>query len=246
MSGAAEQEPGAPAATGRRVRTAADWRLSLSTLAVGAAVIAFLTWYNLTGFQLGRASSFPQGRSWEEYLLVNVTGLVFPPFLLVFTVLRMPASAFGFRPSVRGIWRLALLFFVVMLPVLWVVSLRPEFRSFYPMQPQAAYDWRFFFYFETTYGFYLFCWEWFYRGFLTFGLERALGAGAAIAIQAAAFGIMHWGKPPAEFASSFVGGAILGWLALRARSFLPGFWIHWGIAVVLDCLAIHARAHGLF
>src|SRR5204863_6812623 len=130
----------------------------------------------------------------------------------------------------RGSGGLATLFFAAMLPILLVVSRFAVFQQTYPLQLQAAYSWPYLVYFEFTYGFYLLCWEWFYRGFLTFGLARAFGAVPAIVLQAIAFGIMHWGKPTPEFVSSFFGGAVLAWLALRARSFLPGFYLHWSIA----------------
>ena len=85
---------------------------------------------------------------------------------------------------------------------------------------------------------YLFCWEFFFRGYLLFGLARSFGI-AAIALQSVPFGIMHWGKP--EFLLSFVGGLILGCLAYRAKSFLPAFIVHWVAAVGLDLFVVAAR-----
>lgn len=220
-------------------------RISWSTLLIGAVVVAFLTRYNLQNYTVWSTATSRAYRSFEEYLVVNITLLMLPSFLLIFGLFRGPADDFGFAPPEHGSGRIALIFFAAMIPVLLIVSRFPEFRATYPLQTQAAYSWRYFFYFEIAYGFYLFCWEFFYRGFLTFGLRRAFGDIAAIGIQAAAFGLMHWGKPMPEFISSFFGGAILGWLAIRARSFLPGFLLHWAIAFTLDCLAIHAR-HGIF
>jgi len=221
-------------------------RVSIPVLLLGAAIVAFLTRYNLQNFTVWSTTANRSYRSFEEYLVVNIGCLTLLPFLLIFGVLRLRADEFGFAPAERGTGRIALLFFVAMLPVLFIASRFPEFRSTYPLQQQAAFSWRYFVYFELAYGFYLFCWEWFYRGFLTFGLRRAFGDIAAIAIQALAFGIMHWGKPMPEFISSFFGGAILGWLALRARSFFPCFLLHWAIAFTLDCLAIHARPGAIF
>jgi membrane protease YdiL (CAAX protease family) len=218
-------------------------RVSIGVLLSGALIIAFLSRYNLSG------RTFLPGhlpRTWEEYLLVNIAGLLFVPFLLVFGLFREKAEAYGFRPPEPGAARLAFFLFLLMLPILLIASRFPDFRSYYPMQPDAARDWGYFFYFEVTYGLYMFCWEWFYRGFLTFGLARRFGYPAAIILQTAGFGLMHWSKPMLEFQFSFLGGAILGWLAVKSRSFLPCFALHWAVSVTFDALAIHAKPGGIF
>lgn len=234
-------QAGPSSATVRRNRL-----VSLSVLALGALIVVFLTAYNLQIYSVWSSSSTRSYRSFEEYLVVNVTCLILFPVLLIFGVLRESADDYGFSPPQRGAARIALLFFAAMLPVLLIASRFPPFHNAYPIQQQAAFSWRYFLYFELAYGFYLFCWEFFYRGFLTFGLRRAFGDISAITLQALAFGIMHYGKPTPEFIGSFFGGAILGWLAIRARSFYPGFLLHWAIAFTLDCLAIHARPGAIF
>jgi membrane protease YdiL (CAAX protease family) len=90
-----------------------------------------------------------------------------------------------------------------------------------------------------VYGLYLFCWEFFFRGFLLFGLSRSLGPWVAVFAQMIAFGVMHHGKP--EFLGSFVSGAALGILALRSKSFMPCFVLHWTISILFDVLAIMAK-----
>jgi hypothetical protein len=49
-----------------------------------------------------------------------------------------------------------------------------------------------------------------------------------------------------EFYGSFVAGIALGWLAVRGRSFLPCFALHWAIAFTFDVLVIQARPGGIF
>jgi len=226
--------------------TANPWLVSLTALLVGTATVLALFRYNYqynVVWAIGKTGPF---RSWDEFLLINIVGLVFLPFLLILGVFRENASEFGFRPAEKEGTRFAWIFLAVMLPCILVASRFSDFRHYYPIQAQAAYDLRYLIYFEVSYGFYLFCWEYFYRGFLTFGLARRFGFPAAIVLQAVAFGALHYGKPPMEFAGSFVAGIALGWLAWKARSFLPGFLLHWFIAVSFDLLAIHARAGGLF
>jgi uncharacterized protein len=217
--------------------------VSWSVLALGATVVFWLTRYNLqphTAWSVDGESY----RSWEEFLLVNITGLVLPPALLMLGVLRDRADRFGCRPASRDANRIAFGLYLVMLPVLFIASRQPAFQNYYPMQSMAAYSWRYFLYFELTYGLYMLCWEFFYRGFLTQGLARAFHAAIAIGLQAVAFGVMHISKPMPEVLGSFVAGVALGWLALRGRSFYPCFALHWAASVTFDVLIIHAKPGG--
>ena len=217
----------------------------LGTAALGVLVIGALTRYNMSGTSVWSSTASPAYRSWDEYLLVNITGIFFLPCLLVLGLYRQPLSSYGVAAPAPGAARIAWVFYAAMAPVLVLISRQPVFYHQYPMLAAAGYAWPTLAAFELTYGFYFFCWEFFYRGFLTFGLGRALGYPAAIAIQSVGFGIMHYGKPVPEFYSSFAGGAILGWLAVRGGSFLPCFALHWAISATLDLLAIHARHTGL-
>jgi len=46
------------------------------------------------------------------------------------------------------------------------------------------------------------------------------------------------GSIPAAFA--------LSWLALRVRSFLPCFWVHWAVQLTLDALLILGDGAGTY
>lgn len=78
-------------------------------------------------------------------------------------------------------------------------------------------------------GVYLFCWEWFFRGFLLFGLAQGWTWPVAILVQAALFGFAHAGKPQPEMLGAFAGGAVLGLIAWREKSFLTAFLTHYWI-----------------
>jgi membrane protease YdiL (CAAX protease family) len=52
---------------------------------------------------------------------------------------------------------------------------------------------------------------------------------------------MHYGKPHIEMIVSFPAGLILGLLALRAKSFLPCFVLHFAAALTFDILVIGSR-----
>jgi len=231
--------------TQNRPSTRNGW-ISGATLLLGTCVVVFLTRYNLSLYTAWSSGPNRPYRTWEEYLVVNTTGLLLLPFLLIFGAFREEAAEFGFRLPRPEATRIAWLLFLAMLPVLLVASRFPDFQNYYPIQKQAAVDGGYLVYFELTYGFYMFCWEFFYRGFLLFGLARALGGPAAIGIQAFAFGTMHYGKPTSELFSSFIAGVALGWLALRGRSFLPCFAVHWAVSITFDLLVIWAAPGGIF
>lgn len=240
-SPAAESEPPPPDGSSTR------WVVPVGTALIGTAVIVFLTRYNMSGERYGvnhYLRALP--RSWEEYLLVNITGLTLFPFLLIFGGFRQRAEEFGFRPAVPPAAKLAVGFYALMLPVLYFASRQPQFFQFYPMQSRAGEDWTFFLYHQLTYGMYFFCWEFFYRGFLTFGLAKGIGFPAAIVAQSIGFAIMHYGKPMPEVYGSFIAGIALGWLAMKGRSFYPCFLLHWAISLTFDLLTIQARPGGVF
>lgn len=127
-------------------------------------------------------------------------------------------------------WRrhalMALGLWAAMLPVLWFAAQNPAARANYATYLPPVETARDSAMLLGSLVVYMFCWEWFFRGFLLFGIAQGMGAIAAIVLQAAIFGFAHTGKPLPEMASSFVGGAILGAICWREKSFLPAFLAH--------------------
>jgi membrane protease YdiL (CAAX protease family) len=72
---------------------------------------------------------------------------------------------------------------------------------------------------------YMAAWEFFFRGFMLFGL-RKFGFAAANVLQTLLFFFMHFGKPAPELYSTLVTGLIFGYLTWRCRSVLPMIIIH--------------------
>ena len=116
-----------------------------------------------------------------------------------------------------------LIFISFMIPILWVVSSFPAFVEKYPHLSMAKTDYRIFIYYEIGMLFYLYAWEFVFRGFLLFGLYPKFGY-YSVLIQLIPFVILHNGKPALETFSAILGGIALGILALRTRSFLYGFF----------------------
>ncbi|MBI5831167.1 MAG: CPBP family intramembrane metalloprotease [Armatimonadetes bacterium] len=140
-------------------------------------------------------------------------------------------------------WTLAMLVFMVVLIVLYAGG-QSQFTSFYPMFRGEWPNWSpvrdgygFLVAFEIAQGCYFLAWEYFFRGWMLFRLEPLCGPNA-ILWQTIPFVLMHLGKPGPELHSSLIAGLVLGWLALRSRSFWPCFLLHWSAACTMDLVAV--------
>ena len=102
----------------------------------------------------------------------------------------------------------------------------PEFRSYYRMY---AINWPGLLLHTALY---MFAWEFLFRGYMLFGLEKSIAKGA-IFVQVIPFVLLHLGKPFLETLACIPGGFIFGYVAYRTRSFLPCFVIHFGIYVMM-------------
>lgn len=217
---------------------------------LGAAIVWGLAWFNFTPERYGNF--------YDRFLLVNTMALLWVPMLSVLLVFKADAASFGWSAvSSRKVWLWVGWLFAGTLVLVFLVAGRKLFQDYYPMfkrfngfpmvfsdyprkNPFVVAPWEMVFG-ELSYGYYLFCWEFFFRGYLLFGLQKSLGSVAAVLLQAIAFGLLHWGKP--EMIPSFAGGIILGILALKAKSFLPCFVLHWAASISLDVLVVAFRPH---
>lgn len=154
-----------------------------------------------------------------------------------------PLSSIGFRAA--GVGRhlpVYLGLFALMVPVLLLVSRRPDFLDTYPFVRRALAERRVLIVWEAAYVFQFFALEAFFRGYLLFTTAR-VAPKAAIAVVAAPYTMIHFHKPFPECLGALGAGLLLGFLALRYRSFLGGVVLHSLVAVTMDLLAV-SRAAG--
>ncbi len=159
------------------------------------------------------------------------------PFLILFVFRRKPQD-FGISLGRLKRWINEVIFFYLIMVVILVIAFRfTNLKHVYPLYRRAAQGLDQFLLYQGIQLFYMFGWEFFFRGFMLFGLERKFGR-ASILIQTIPFAIMHFRKPQLEAYGSIFAGIFLGILGLRARSFLPCVLIHFLIVVTADILGI--------
>jgi membrane protease YdiL (CAAX protease family) len=160
------------------------------------------------------------------------------PVLIIVFVLREHPRDWGFR--VRGQWhqlRPYAVALVFMVPIVYLVSALDSFQATYPFYDQAVEGGWHFWGYHLFYGLQFLGLEVFFRGFLLFGLYARLGF-YAIPVMVIPYTMIHFGKPVPETFAAIVAGFVLGYLALKSKSVLWGFAIHWGVAITMDLMVI--------
>ena len=159
------------------------------------------------------------------------------PVLFIKLKIKKPLRDFGFG---FGDWPFGLrlvLFSVPLLvaPLIYIASLMPDVRAEYPLVKLLHTRHDLILQYELAYiFFYYIAWEFFFRGFLLFGLKERFGNMNAILIQTISSSLIHIGKPEGEIIGAIFLGFIFGALALRTRSIWYVFILHAFIGVLTD------------
>lgn len=152
---------------------------------------------------------------------------------------RRPLSELGFT---LGDWRFGLrasaVLMVVLPPLLWINAGSPAFQAEYPLAKLAGASWLHFLGWQACYAVYYFAWEFFFRGFWQLGQRRRVGLWGALIMQASISTLLHIGKPEGETLAAVVAALGFGLLALRCRSFLYLFLLHWYVGALTDLFCL--------
>lgn len=142
---------------------------------------------------------------------------------------------FNYRPY--------LLMLLIMLPLLYWASLRPDFLHAYPRYKAGMVEyywgidnWLTVSAYELSYSLQFVCLELFFRGFIVLSLSKYLGS-SSVWVMVAVYVFIHFGKPLPETIGSFFGGYILGVIAYYSKSVLGGMLIHIGVALGMELFA---------
>lgn len=167
------------------------------------------------------------------------------PLLIIVAVLRQSPRDWGFR--LRGILpHLPLygLLYVVMIPLIIWASSFASFQTQYPFYDGAAAGGLHFWLYAAGYWVQFLGVEAFFRGFLTFGLFPRFGWNAVV-IMTIPYVMIHFPKPMPEAFAAVFAGLILGTLALRSKSFIPGVMVHVAVAFSMDFAVLSRELGGV-
>jgi uncharacterized protein len=160
----------------------------------------------------------------------NLIYYLFIPLAAGFLIFRDKPWDYGIR---IGRWKLAIVLTTITLAVFSLIvygaSKIPEVYRYYHMY---SVNWP---PYILTRALYMFAWEFIFRGYMLFGLERSIGK-SAIFVQTIPFVLLHFGATDLETLVTIPEGFVLGYVAYKTRSFLPCFIIHIGIDVLMDVL----------
>lgn len=180
------------------------------------------------------------------------TIVMFACAFLLFGLLPLAIIHFYFRESLAdyglriGDWRTwlpvtVILFLIIAAAMLYPASKTEAMRSFYPFDKSAT-DAVGFIRLQLFRGLLFYsAWELLFRGFILFGLKNKLGDWTAICIQTIASCMWHIGFPAAEILSSIPAGILFGMMAIRSKSILWPFILHYFIGITLDFFIVFAH-----
>jgi membrane protease YdiL (CAAX protease family) len=208
-----------------------------------------LTLYRYHGYPEYFYSYFPQfvnlpdgdlyARGWQ--FVVFFILMFVAPVLYIKLVMKRPLSDFGFGlGDIKwgSKWLIAIPLLVV--PLIYISSKMPDVQSEYPLAKTLLADQSHLFVYELGYiVFYYIAWEFFFRGFLLFGLKERFGAFNAVLIQTISSCLIHIDKPEGEIIGSIFIGILFGMIALRSRSIWWVFLLHISIGVLTDLFIIY-------
>lgn len=160
------------------------------------------------------------------------------PLVVIVWLLRKRPSDFGFRfRGIRTHLPIYGVMYIIMLPILVWVSGFDSFLSYYPFYSRAAEGGAAFWLYELGYGLQFVGVEAFFRGFMTFGLLPRFGV-LSVVVMTVPYTMIHFSKPMPEAVAAIVAGLVLGLLAVKTKSFVPGILLHISVALTMDLLIL--------
>ena len=198
------------------------------------------SWNNVFNFDKFSATE----QSYIYKMLWRMCYLIFVLPFLVLLRLTVDRDVKGLYGICRGAHHVKayLSLYIVILPILAVVSFTSDFQSYYPIYEPWYFTnvfnlpaWLNTVLFETVYMSDFLMVEMFFRGVLVIGMASILGR-TAVLPMIVVYVALHFGKPVLETISALFGGYFLGALAFQTRHIWGGVIIHMGIALVIELL----------
>lgn len=202
-----------------------------------ATIIIYSTLVLLFVLFLRRTHFILPGEAFLERLIIVGLIYVISPLLLLLLFKRTPKD-FGINLGNPKQWMKEVFFFYAIFLIILIIAFKfTNLKTVYPLYRKAAHGMSYFFFYQLIQLWYMLGWEFFFRGFMLFGLEKTFGR-MSVVIQAIPFALWHFKKPKIEAYGAIFAGIFLGIIGLRARSFLPCVLLHYLIIVTADILGL--------
>jgi len=172
------------------------------------------------------------------WALFNICNYFLIPVIIIKTAFKEKIVSYGFHlEKKKSVLILYLVMFMVVFPLVYIVSFSPAFLSKYPFYKQAANSWSELLLWEGAYGVQFLALEFFFRGFILFALARYIGV-YAIFFMVVPYTMIHFSKPLPETIGAIITGIALGTLALKTKSIYGGVLIHIAVAWSMDIFSL--------
>ncbi|MBA7467231.1 hypothetical protein ES705_04154 [subsurface metagenome] len=218
-----------------------DWKIKILLLSVPVILLVYIYHGMDEAFaryfsHLSSLYYFDIYRYVYQFLTTLVLFFLFP-LIIIKLVFKEKLKNYGLT---LGDKRYGLRFIIITIPlivtpIIILASHMPQVRAEYPLSKLVQDNASVFLLYEFSYVLlYYVGWEFFFRGYMLFGLREKFGDAYAILLQVIPSALLHFNKPESEFLGSIVLGIVLGYLALRTRSILYPLIIHSCIGVFTD------------
>lgn len=215
------------------------------TVVLLVSPVLLITWKYFGSHEYYREQLSPRLSLWEDptvpaavySFLTSFLLLAVVPALIVKLVFREKLADYGVQLGLRGrTVRSFLLLAPLFLLSAYVASHDPQILAHYPINRSAGASASMFAFHASTYLLFYMGREFYFRGFLQFGLRDSVGLANAVLIQVLVSVLFHLGKPAPETYASIVSSLLWGILAFRTRSLWSGLLQHFLLGLSLDWL----------
>jgi hypothetical protein len=172
------------------------------------------------------------------FAIFRIVVYVVPTYAVGRWVLRVRMSDLGWNLDRNWYYvKIFVGFYLVMLPLVVIVSRQPAFQDAYPYYRPNEFEsvWPWFVLWQVLYFAQFVTLELFLRGFGVRGLARSIGY-MAIPVMTVPYMMQHFGKTVWESVGAIIAGVALGIVSLRKGSAVWGGVLHWAVAVTMDLL----------
>jgi hypothetical protein len=147
------------------------------------------------------------------------------------------------RQQFFGYFKVYLIVFLLLFPLIVMASYAPQFQSAYPfyIPPDGTLMPRYFIW-EMFYVLQFFALEFFFRGFMVHGLKTELGL-YSIAVMTVPYCMIHFGKPLPECVGSIFAGIFLGLMSYKTQSIWMGSLVHVAVGLSMNWLSLWQRGY---